>query len=399
MAWVTMSVLTVWLTLAGVGAPAPNPAIDEAMAALMEEQEIVGLAVGVVRGGEVEHLAGYGHADREAGVPVDPNRTVFRWASISKPVTAIVATRLLRDGVLDLGDRVRDRWASYRAPRTYLVACERRQKTVAVDGEELACVDGFAEAAVPASARRITLEQLLTHTSGLVGLQSPRGRVAPRAADLNSPETNRGLEWGLRRLLSKPLMALPGAAYTYSTYGYNLAAVVMEKATGRAFPDLARELVAEPAGLGTLRPDYEWVDIPDRSVGYRKQRKGRRQIEPARSWDVSWKMAGGGLCSTPADLARFCAALMGDALLDDAEKAMLWTERTTADGEPTGYGMGFAVSVKGGRRVVEHAGVQPKARTRLRLYPDEDLCVIVMANTATAKSGAIADAVEAALGQ
>ena len=329
---------------------------------------------------------------------MDVNRTMFRWASISKPVTAIVATRLLRDGVIALEDRVHDRWTSYYAPKTYLVECGRRQETVTIDGVELPCEDRFAEAPVPSGKRRITLEQLLTHTSGLVGLKSPRGRVAPKARDLNSPETNKGLEWGLRRLRLKPLMALPGALYTYSTYGYNLAAVMMEKATGRPFADLARELVAEPAGLSSLQPDYEWVDIPNRSVGYRKQRRGKREIEPERSWDVSWKMAGGGLCSTPADLARFCAALMGDTLLDDAEKAMLWTERTTDDGEPTGYGMGFAVSVdEDGRRVVQHAGVQPKARTRLRLYPDEDLCVVVMANTTTAKSGAIADAVEAAL--
>jgi serine beta-lactamase-like protein LACTB, mitochondrial len=397
----TIGIHLMALWVAAIGSPpappaASHPAVDQAMAALMEEQQIVGLAIGVVREGRTELLAGYGMADLEVEVPVDPARTVFRWASISKSLTAIVATRLLRAGALDLEDPIDRWWDGYPVPATYLVPCKRRQETIEVDGAELPCEDGFADAPVPEEQRTITLEHLLTHTSGILGFKSPRGWPYPKARTLNDPATNLGLAWGLQRMADKPLMAIPGTTYGYSTFGYNLAAIVMEQASGRPFPELVDAMIADPLGMDSLQPDYEWVEIPDRAAGYRIAKRGRDRVKRERSWDVSWKMAGGGFVSTPADLARFCGALMGDQLLDPADKALLWTERTTTTGEPTEYGMGFALATRDGRRVVEHAGVQPKARTRLRLYPDEDLCIVVVSNTTTAKTGAIADAVEAA---
>jgi CubicO group peptidase (beta-lactamase class C family) len=105
-------------------------------------------------------------------------------------------------------------------------------------------------------------------------------------------------------------------------------------------------------------------------------------------------MAGGGLISTPLDLATFCAALMDDTLLSEAQKAALWTERTTSGGEPTKYGLGFAVGTRDGRRFVEHAGVQPKTRTHLRLFPDEQRCIVVMSNTTSAKTTRLIDALD-----
>ena len=63
-------------------------------------------------------------------------------------------------------------------------------------------------------------------------------------------------------------------------------------------------------------------------------------------------------------------------------------------GERTGYGLGFAVGDRGGHRFVEHAGVQPKARTRMRLFPDDDLCVVVMSNTTSCKTGAWVEGLE-----
>src|SRR3954468_15802776 len=72
---------------------ARSKAVDAAVRAEMDRQRVVGLAVGVVRGGEVVYLKGYGLADRETGVPVT-NDTLFRWASCSKPVTAVAAMQL-----------------------------------------------------------------------------------------------------------------------------------------------------------------------------------------------------------------------------------------------------------------------------------------------------------------
>ena len=88
---------------------------------------------------------------------------------------------------------------------------------------------------------------------------------------------------------------------------------------------------------------------------------------------------------------------MDDTLLTDEDKATLWAEQTKGDGEPTKYGLGFGVGERDGRRYAEHAGVQPKARSHLRLYPDEQLCIVVMSNTTTTKTSELVDALDDAL--
>lgn len=377
----------------------PRPMIDEALRPLMDDQHIVGLAVGVVEAGHISFLKGYGYADREAAVPVDARQTMFRWASISKPLTAIVATTLQRGGVVDFDGSIKTWYPEYRVPRKFTVECKRRRKTVEVFGAELECEDGFADARLPRGDRVITLRQLLSHTAGIIGFKSPRGRVFPKSRDLNDPKRNKGLEWGLKRLFTKPLLNPPGAAFNYSTFGFNLAAIVMQRAAGKAYPDLVRDIIASPVGMTSLQPDYEWVDIPHRAAGYKaKKRRGKvREMKRQTSYDVSWKMAGGGFVSTAEDLARFCGALMDESLLSADEKQRLWTEQITTEDEPTEYGLGFSVGTHEGRRYIEHAGVQTKARSRLRLYPDEDLCIVVMSNSTTAKTGAIVKAVDATL--
>ena len=89
-------------------APALEAAADRAAWAQFEKQNLVGLAVGVVEEGKVAYLKGFGYADREACTPVDPGKTLFRWASCSKPLTAIAALQLAETGKLDLDADVRD---------------------------------------------------------------------------------------------------------------------------------------------------------------------------------------------------------------------------------------------------------------------------------------------------
>src|SRR4051794_17929694 len=76
--------------------------VDAAVKAEVDRQQYVGLAVVVIVGGKVAWSKGYGFADRERGVKVDPAVTQFRWASISKPVTAVAALQLAEKGELDL---------------------------------------------------------------------------------------------------------------------------------------------------------------------------------------------------------------------------------------------------------------------------------------------------------
>ncbi|MGB0589599.1 MAG: serine hydrolase domain-containing protein [Myxococcota bacterium] len=375
---------------------APLDRVDNVVRQQVSERQLVGTAIGVIKGEEITYLKGYGYEDLEAETPLLAQRSMIRWASISKPITAVIAARLVRDGVIDLDVPIQTYFKRYRAPRTHVLKCKKRRDEVKHKGKMLPCEDGYADVKVPKSQRVVTLRSLLAHTSGVRGYGGGRKGATPSRKYLNNPRTNKGLSWGLKKVLRSPFAYMPGTEYSYSTFGFNLAAVVMEHATGKDFPTLIAEHVSAPAGLETLQPDYAWVEIPNRSAGYRLPKR-KKDVVRAKTYDVSWKMAGGGLISTPQDLARFCQGLMGDTLLTADEKTLLWTEQTKTDGEGTDYGLGFSVGDRDGRAYVEHAGVQPKTRSHLRLYPEENLCIVVMTNTTTAKTTALIDGIDDAL--
>ena len=175
-----------------------------------------------------------------------------------------------------------------------------------------------------------------------------------------------------------PLVALPGAKYSYTTHGFLLLSAVVQRAGGASYWSQVRTRVCEPAGLTTLVPDYQWQEIAHRAVGYRRFAGA---IVRGTNTDVSWKLGGGGYVSTVQDLAGFAAALLGDELLTKEDKAVAWKSCQDASGKNTGYGLGFGAREVDGARVVEHSGSQEKTRTWMRLVPDEGLAVVLMTNS------------------
>ncbi|MDP6945099.1 MAG: serine hydrolase domain-containing protein, partial [Myxococcota bacterium] len=266
--------------------PNPHLGIDAAVRAHMAERDVVGLAVGVVRSGAITYLKGYGYEDREAGVPLLAERSMLRWASIAKPITATIAARLVRAGQVDLSTAIDTYWKKYRSPRHYLVKCRKRAEEIKHGGKMLPCEKGYASAKLPRAERPVTLKGLLSHLSGIMGYGNGRRGATPSRKHLNNPRRNKGLAWGLHKVLRRPFATRPGTAYGYSTFGFNLAAVTLEQATGKDFPALIDEHVAGPADMRTLQPDYAWVDIPHRAAGYRKPSK-KKDLVRTRTHDVS----------------------------------------------------------------------------------------------------------------
>lgn len=318
-------------------------AVRTAAAAEVQAQGLVGLAVGVVLNGEVAFTECFGWEDREAEVPVTA-QTRFRWASISKPVTAVAALQLARAEQLDLDADVREYVPEF-----------------------------------PAKEHPITARQLLGHLGGIVHYTNGEVVRTVRTYDVEHPFADVVL--ALDRFKESPLVAVPGTRYAYTTHGYILLSAVVQRAGGAPYWTQVRSRVCEPAQLKSLRPDYQWEEIPHRAVGYRRQ--GTAVLRSTNT-DVSWKLGGGGYVSTVGDLARFAAALLGDELLTDEDKALAWAPQVAA-GKPTKYGLGFGTPVLDGEPVVEHSGSQEKTRTWMRLLPEHDLAVVVMTNSEWAK--------------
>jgi serine beta-lactamase-like protein LACTB len=331
-------------------------AVDQAVMAQMHKQGLVGLSIGIIEEGEVAYTAGYGFANRDDKTPVDAN-TLYRWASISKPLTAVAAMQLVETGSLDLDADV----------RTF--------------------VPEFPDHGVAISTR-----QVLGHLGGIVHYRN--GPVVLTETVSSEPHPHADVIKALDTFKASPLVSKPGVAFNYSTHGFMLASAVVQRAGGQPFAKQVQARIAAPLGMTTLQPDYQWVDNPHRATGYRKV---IGMIVESPDADVSWKLGGGGWMSTIGDIATFAAALMGDQLLSKHARNVLWSEQDEADGTGTGYGLGFGCSGTGNALTVSHTGAQAKTRTVLSIEPLNGRGIVLMSNTEWIDRGNVIAALRQAL--
>ena len=310
---------------------------DAAAQAQMDAQKLVGLGVGLIIDGEMAHLAGYGFADREAGIEVDPRKTMFRWASISKPLTAVAAVQLWEAGVLDLDQPIHD------------------------------LVPEFPDQGQP-----ITMRQLLGHLGGIVHYSN--GKVIKTKVKYEQENPYSDVIVALDKFKASPLVNTPGEEFAYSTHGFILASAVIQRAGKVAFHQQVHDGIAAPLGMKTLRPDYQWEEIPDRAVGYRKPKKESTDT------DVSWKLAGGGFISTVEDLLLFAKGLLDGKLVSARGYDLMWTPQVKSDGTPTTYGLGFGIGGEGLDYQIVHSGSQEKTRTLMVVFPRQNSAMVIMTN-------------------
>jgi serine beta-lactamase-like protein LACTB, mitochondrial len=321
--------------------PSPvNVSIESMMKQEMEKQQTVGAAIGIVYKGEIVYLKGYGHGDVKEDMPATTD-SMFRWASISKIVTAFAAMQLWEQGKLDLDVDV----------RTY--------------------VPEFPDKGV-----KITARQLLTHQGGIVHYSN--GPVIETKVDNTVEHPFESVIVSLDKFKESPLIGEPGAQFSYTTHGFMLLSAVVERAGGEAFATQTRKRIFEPAGMTTMQPDYPWVDIPDRVTGYFLSRKMPRA---SRHEDVHWKLGGGGYISTIEDLTLFAKHILDGGFVKPDTMKEMWTAYPTNDGTPTNRGLGFVVQGEGNDLVVQHSGAQNKTRTLMILIPHQEIALTFMTNS------------------
>ena len=310
------------LAAAGAGAQPAGDAVRAAVLAEMGRRGIPGLSLAIVEDGAVRYEAGFGFADVENGVPARPE-TVYRLASVSKPMTAVATLRLAERGRLDLDAPV---WRY--------------------------CPD-FPEKPWPVTARL-----LLSHQGGI-------RHYRPDEPVLARPFS--GFAESLALFRDDPLEHEPGTAVRYSTYGYNLVGCAAAGAAGQSFLALLEDSVFRPAGMRATGADDVPAITPHRAQGYLRDREGvLRNSAPA---DMSYKVPGGGLAGTAGDVARFGAALLSGQLLEPGTLERMLTRQKTRDGRVTGYGLGLALGERDGRFEAWHTGGQERVSTVLYLSP------------------------------
>lgn len=330
---------------------------DLAMAAtvrgVLNRWPAVGLAVGVVRNRRLELFSGYGLADIATSTPVTQD-TVFRIASVTKTFTAIAVLQLWEQGLVELDAPANDYLRAYQL--------------------------------VPAkvSFRPATVRQLLTHTAGIrevlhlsgllrvrdLGETVPPGRPVPSLA-----EYYRG---GLR------IDAEPGTRFAYTNHGFATLGQLVEDVSGQPLDHYLRERIFEPLGMadtGLVRPQRVMSRL---ATGYELRSGG---AEPVSDYEVV-TVGGGAAWSTPRDMARFLAALLGGgagehgAVLEPDTVAAMFAPHYQPDPRIPGFGLGFFRASFGGHPAVEHDGILPGFDAQLLLAPDDGVGVVAFANGA-----------------
>lgn len=322
--------------------------LDHIIKKAMEQQKLVGVALGVVEDGKITYLKGYGWADQATQQPVTLDSS-FRWASISKTVTAVLSMQLVAQGHLQLDASIAKYWPDYRNAQGWPV----------------------------------TQRQLLGHLGGVgnyddvtgwqAGLQNyHRRQLLPEVQGANMVLAASDI------FASAPLMNPPGEVYRYSTFGSMLAGAVVEKAGAASYVQQFENRIRQPLGLTSMHPDYGGLQLPHRVSGY-YQAQG--QIHERQDEDVSWKLAGGGFTSNVGDLTRYMQALINQELLTPEAYPEMWTAQKTLAGKATGYGLSFAVSRQEGLTEIGHFGAQEKTRTVMSFLPERKLGVVIMCNS------------------
>lgn len=294
---------------------------------------IPGLSLAVAGSGTVRFEAAFGFADVENEVRARPE-TVYRLASVSKPITATAVMKLAQDGRLDLD-----------APAWRY------------------CPD-FPEKPWP-----VTCRQLLCHQGGIRHYRPGEQPMTRRATSLTD---------GLALFRDDPLEFEPGTKVLYTTYGYTLLGCAAAVAAGRPFLPLLQQAVFEPARMTATRVEDVRELIPDRAQGYVRDGYGR--LLNSALADMSYKVPGAGLCSTAPDVARFGAALLAGRLVSRETLRQMLTRQKTRDGRETGFGLGLSVGTRGGRVEAWHTGGHERVSAVLYLRPDDGLTVVILAN-------------------
>jgi CubicO group peptidase (beta-lactamase class C family) len=299
-----------------------------------------GCAVGIVQRGVLAYSRGFGEAVILNHVKNTPT-TSFYIASLSKQFTALSVLLLEQDRKLSLDDDIR-RWVPE----------------------------------VPALGR-ITLRQLLEHTSGLRDYYGLLGINGWRANELLT-------EREFLDLISRQraLNFAPGTEFLYSNTGYALLGIVVRRASGRSLRDFAAQRIFGPLGMtNTQFRDDHTQPVSHEAIGYVPQDGGYAVSIP--QLDV---VGDGGVFSTVEDLARwdanFDTGIVGGR---DGIKMMQQTA-TLPDGRSTGYALGLSVGTFGGYRVVSHSGAYGGYRSTYLRFPEEHLSVITLCNVSTMSS-------------
>lgn len=332
--------------------------LDHLFSQQLEEHNVAGAAIAVVKDGKLFFAKGYGYADVEKGIPVDPEQTIFRIGSVGKTFTWTAVMQLVEQGKLNLDTDI-NTYLDFRIPDTF--------------------------------PQPVTLKHLMTHTSGfedrwLESLVSDASELIPAR------------EWLISNTPGR--VRPPGEAAGYSNYNAMLAGYIVSRVSGQPYDQYIQEHIFDPLGMvhSTVQSPIPADLQPLASAGYTYV-NGAFQPFP----DYIAQPAGlpsGMHQSSVTDMARFMITHLEDGrygdenipearILEESTAQQMQSTLYTPDPRLLGMAYGFADMSDNGQRTLGHQGYGPPMSSQLLLLPDQHLGIFVVYNSLGARDGAL----------
>jgi CubicO group peptidase (beta-lactamase class C family) len=319
---------------------------DALITTTLDENELPGISVTVLKAGEQVYSKGFGFADIEAEKTIDPSTTRFRIGSVSKTFAASALMTLVEDNKVHL------------------------------DSSVYSYVPNF-----PKKKWTITPRQVAGHLSGIRHY---------RGDEMNINRFYSTVDEALSIFEEDTLLHEPGSKYLYSTHAWTLLSAVIEQAAGTPYLDYMQESVFDPLSMTNTHPELSDLEGVDKVSYYVRDSLG--SLIRAPEVDNSWKWAGGGFISTTEDVARFLWQHAEPSYLTAESLSELTTPQQTTSGELTDYGLGWSTREDAqANRLIGHTGGSVGGTTFAFMQPDSEVVVVMTTNVSGAGFGSLAN--------
>lgn len=321
------------------------PVVDEPIATYVRAPEIDGMlskyfkpsepgaTVIVSQRGAILFRKAYGLANTKENLALRPELSL-RTGSLTKQFTAAAIMLLAEQGKLSVLDEIVKYFPEY-----------------------------------PEHARRVTIEHLLTHTSGIRNYTEFPQFGAVLAKDVSVDE-------GIAFFKDAPLQFEPGTRFSYSNSNYFLLGAIIEKVSGMRYPDFMQQQIFQPLQMHSTF--VETAQSPIAPVfGYTQDRKG---IAAVSYYSMNWPFAAGALRTNVDDLVRWNVAITKGMLLRRESWDQMATEHTLNGGRRTGYGYGWFLRKLSGSFAQQHGGDIGGFSADTWRFPKEELFIAVLTN-------------------
>lgn len=294
-----------------------------------------GAVVLVKKGNEILYHKAFGKADIEMGTDMEIDH-IFDLASITKEFTAIAILQLEAQGLFSITDDVHHFLPGY-----------------------------------PTQGQIITIEHLLTHTSGIRNHMDMDWASGPVRLEFDS------ILAVIRHFKTDTLIFIPGEKYEYCNTGFQILGHIIEKVSRLSFADYLDQNMFELSGMTNSTYPRNASEVKKISTGY-ESKDG--EIILAREHSLTQNCGQSGLHSTALDLSRWYTALNSFKIVPEADLKRAWTTSTLNDGRPTNYGLGWNIENKFGSPTISHTGFMFGHSSTDLYFPNDSLLVIVLSN-------------------